>query len=69
LEFAGHPRFWYLSGCRKRECLQVREVTDERQGDDPLDLTKIDAHGWIEASKQAQLARYELMAKVLEKAL
>jgi cell filamentation protein len=48
---------------------QRQEVTDERQGDDPLDLTKIDAHGWIEASKQAQLARYDLMAEVIEKAL
>jgi cell filamentation protein len=35
----------------------------------PLNLTKIDPRGWIEASKQAQLARYDLMAAVIEKAL
>lgn len=35
----------------------------------PLNLTKIDPRGWIEASKQAQLARYDRMAAVIAKAL
>lgn len=34
-----------------------------------LDLTKIDATGWIEASKEAHLARYHLMARIIDKAL
>lgn len=39
------------------------------QAGHPLDLTKIDPAGWIEASKQAQTARYGLMAEVLGRAL
>jgi cell filamentation protein len=35
----------------------------------PLDLTKIDATGWIEASKEAHLARYDLMARTIDEAL
>jgi cell filamentation protein len=35
----------------------------------PIDLTKIDATGWIEASKQAQLARYDRMETVIVLAL
>jgi cell filamentation protein len=35
----------------------------------PPDLTKIDAVGWIEASKEAHLARYDLMASVVGDAL
>ncbi|MGF9692303.1 Fic family protein [Rhizobium sp. 0TCS1.26] len=35
----------------------------------PIDLTKIDATGWIEASKQAQLARYDRMETVIGLAL
>lgn len=34
-----------------------------------LDLTKIDAAGWIDASKEAQYARYDLMTRVVEDAL
>jgi len=34
-----------------------------------LDLTKIHAIGWIEASKEAHLARYDLMAKLIGNAL
>jgi cell filamentation protein len=39
------------------------------QAGHPLDLTKIDAAGWIEASRQAQLAQYGLMAEVVDAAL
>ena len=34
-----------------------------------LDLTKIDAAGWLNASKEAHLARYDLMARIIENAL
>ena len=39
------------------------------QAGHPLDLTKIHAVGWIEASKEAHLARYDLMAKLIGDAL
>ena len=35
----------------------------------PLDLTKIDATGWLKASREAHLASYTLMAEVIENAL
>jgi len=34
-----------------------------------LDLTKIDAAGWLMASREAHLARYALMAEVIDDAL
>jgi cell filamentation protein len=34
-----------------------------------LDLTRIDAAGWIDASREAHRARYDLMATVLDEAL
>lgn len=39
------------------------------QAGHPLELTQIDATGWIEASKEAQMARYDLVAKVIDDAL
>lgn len=39
------------------------------QAGHPLDLTKIDPAGWIDASKAAQRANYDLMARVVENAL
>lgn len=35
----------------------------------PLDLTKIDPAGWLAASRDAHLARYALMAEVIDDAL
>lgn len=40
-----------------------------QQAGHPLDLTKIHAVGWINASKEAHLARYDLMAKLIDDAL
>ena len=34
-----------------------------------LNLTKIDAEGWLEASREAHRARYALMAQVIAEAL
>lgn len=51
-----------------RTQLQYLKQLAEQAGH-PLDLTKIHAAGWIEASKQAHLARYDLMAKVIDDAL
>lgn len=34
-----------------------------------LDLTKIDATRWLDASKEAHLARYDLMARIIDDAL
>lgn len=34
-----------------------------------LDLTKIDGTGWLDASKEAHLARYDLMARIIDDAL
>ncbi|MGV3549964.1 Fic/DOC family protein [Rhizobium sp.] len=39
------------------------------QAGHPLDLTKIDASGWLQASKEAHLARYDLMARIIDDAL
>lgn len=39
------------------------------QAGHPLDLTKIDATGWLKASREAHLARYALMAEVIDSAL
>lgn len=39
------------------------------QAGHPLDLTKIDATGWLEASREAHRARYAFMAQVIHDAL
>lgn len=39
------------------------------QAGHPLDLTKIDPAGWIDASKEAHRTRYDLMARVVDNAL
>ena len=39
------------------------------QAGHPLDLTKIDATGWLQASREAHLACYALTAEVIEDAL
>ncbi len=51
-----------------RTQLQYLKQLSERAGH-PLDLTKIDAAGWLEASKEAHRARYDLMGRVMENAL
>lgn len=51
-----------------RTQLQYLKQLAERAGH-PLDLTKIHTVGWIEASKEAHLARYDLMAKIIDDAL
>lgn len=39
------------------------------QASHSLDLTKIDATGWLDASRQAHRARYALMARLIDYAL
>ncbi|CAN7469078.1 Fic/DOC family protein [Neorhizobium tomejilense] len=51
-----------------RTQLQYLKQLSERAGH-PLDLTKIDAAGWLEASKEAHRARYDLMGQVIDDAL
>lgn len=40
-----------------------------KQAGHPVDLTKIDAAGWLQASREAHRARYERMAQVIGDAL
>jgi cell filamentation protein len=51
-----------------RTQLQYLKQLSERAGH-PLDLTKIDAAGWLEASKEAHRARYDLMGRLINDAL
>jgi cell filamentation protein len=51
-----------------RTQLQYLKQLSERAGH-PLDLTRIDPAGWIEASKEAHKARYDLMGRVIAAAL
>ncbi|MGK9053961.1 Fic/DOC family protein [Neorhizobium petrolearium] len=51
-----------------RTQLQYLKQLAERAGH-PLDLTRIHAAGWLEASKEAHRARYDLMGKVIDDAL
>lgn len=51
-----------------RTQLQYLKQLAERAGH-PLDLTKIDAAGWLEASKEAHRARYDFMGEVIDRAL
>jgi len=51
-----------------RTQLQYLKQLAERAGH-PFDLTKIDAAGWLEASKEAHRARYNLMGQVIDDAL
>jgi len=51
-----------------RTQLQYLKQLAEQAGH-PLDLTKIHAVGWIKASKEAHLAHYDLMAKLIDDAL
>ena len=51
-----------------RTQLQYLKLLAARAGHS-LDLAKIDAAGWLAASKDAHLARYDLMARVVHDAL
>ncbi len=51
-----------------RTQLQYLKLLSERAGHS-LDLTKIDVVGWLEASKEAHRARYDLMGQVIDDAL
>ncbi|CAN7465363.1 Fic/DOC family protein [Neorhizobium sp. LjRoot104] len=51
-----------------RTQLQYLKQLSEQAGH-PLDLTKIDAAGWLEASKEAHRARYDVMEQVINDAL
>jgi cell filamentation protein len=39
------------------------------QAGHPLDLTKVHPTGWIDASREAQRAGYDLMAQMIDDAL
>ncbi|CDZ25975.1 Cell filamentation protein Fic [Neorhizobium galegae bv. officinalis] len=51
-----------------RTQLQYLKQLSERAGHS-FDLTKIDAAGWLEASKETHRARYDLMGRVINDAL
>lgn len=51
-----------------RTQLQYLKLLSVQAGHD-LDLTKIDATRWVDASKEAHLARYDLMARIIGEAL
>ncbi|KKX30594.1 Fic family protein [Rhizobium sp. LC145] len=59
-----HP---FREGNGRTQLLYLKQLAE--QAGHPLDLTKIEAAGWLAASKEAHRARYDLMGQVIGDAL